>query len=68
MISSRRRDWSLLGTSLSAIVKEVFPLIRRTLKRVQIICYQIVEEVTFNLATEYVYSRSKDIECMSVSA
>lgn len=58
VICSRRRYLAVRLGGLARILNQKVPLIRRVLQSIQIECYQVVEEITLNLASENVYPRA----------
>ena len=53
---------------LARILNQKVPLIRRVLQSIQVECYQVVEEITLNLAPKNVYPGPKDVEGMAVTS
>lgn len=68
MIRPRRRHLAVSGRRVARILNQELPLIRRVLQGIQIESYQVIEKVSFDLASEDVDFRTQDIERMAISS
>ena len=61
------RNFRAESDIIARILYQKLPLVRRVLQGVQVKCYQIVEEIALNLASEDVYPRAQDIQGMPIT-